>query len=185
MQFIKIFSFTLILFLIYCKSKYESMLERESARHIRKDSLFLDLYLGMPSKEFFARCWEMNKQHVLMMGPGNLSARYMIDSLMRFPTYMDFYPTFNGDSISEMPMKFTYRDWGPWNKTYACDSLLSDVAQLAHQWYGDGFIKVSKKKKGDIFVKVEGNRQVKFYKTEPNEVHMIITDLSHPPKPIE
>lgn len=161
------------------------MLEAELASGQRHDSLFLGLALGMDRKDFYAICWDLNKAGQMTQGSNNLSARYFLNEGLKAPAYLDFYPTYNGDTISEMPALFVYKDWAPWNKALSSDSLLVDVKQLLERWYGPGFIEIKNKAKGDLWVKVDGNRRIKFHKQEPNQVKMIITDMTNPPKPIE
>lgn len=161
------------------------MLERELATGKRNDSLFLGLSLGMDSKTFYSICWDLNKSGKMTQGPNNLSARFYLNEGLKAPAYLDFYPTYNQDTICEMPMIFVYKDWAPWNRSLSADSLLVDVKQLAERWYGMGFIEIKNKEKGNLWVKVDGNRRIKFNKEEPNQVKMTITDMTNPPKPIE
>ncbi|MDZ4710104.1 MAG: hypothetical protein SH818_17020, partial [Saprospiraceae bacterium] len=170
---------------ISCKSNYQRMLDRELANGIRHDSIFLGLTLGMDRKTFFAICWELNKKSQMTQGSNNLSARYFLNDGLKVPAYLDFYPNFVNDSIVEMPAIFSYRDWAPWNKSLAPDSLLIDVKNLLEQWYGKGFIEVKNKTKGNVWVKVDGNRRVRFFKSEPKEVKIFITDMSKPPITIQ
>ncbi len=172
-------------FITACKSKYQRMLERELATGIRQDSLFLGLALGMDRKSFYTICWDLNKAGKMTQGSNNLSARYFLNEGLKAPAYFDFYPTYNNDTICEMPALFAYKDWAPWNKSLSSDSLLTDIKLLMERWYGKGFIEIKNKKKGDLWVKVDGNRRVRFHKQEPNQVKLIITDMTNLPKPIE
>ena len=174
-------SLSLLALVSSCKTRYERMLERELASGERHDSLFLGLSLGMDRKTFFEICWNYNKSGEMTQGTGNLSARYFLNEGLKAPAYLDFYPTFDNDTIVEMPALFTYKDWAPWLKAYSTDSLLVDVKQLLEQWYGPGFIEIKNKQKGNLWVKVDGNRRIRFFKREPREVSMIITDLSKRP----
>ncbi|HNR08348.1 MAG TPA: hypothetical protein PKM27_13605 [Saprospiraceae bacterium] len=169
---------------VSCKSRYERMLERELASGERHDSLFLGLTLGMDRKTFFEICWNYNKKGEMTQGSNNLSARYFLNEGLKAPAYLDFYPTFSNDSIVEMPALFTYKDWAPWIKAYSTDSLLVDVKQLLERWYGPGFIEIKNKQKGNLWVKVDGNRRIRFFKREPREVRMIITDMSKTPQTV-
>jgi hypothetical protein len=168
-----------------CKTKYQRTLERELASGIRHDSLFLGLALGMEGKKFYSICWDLNKAGKMSQGPNNLSARYILLDDLKAPANMDFYPTFKNDTIAEMPVLFSYRDWAPWNKSLCADSLLIDVMHLAEKWYGPGLFEIKNKKKGNLWVKVDGNRRIKISKEEPKFVHMIITDMANPPLPIQ
>jgi hypothetical protein len=160
-------------------------LDRELATGIRYDSLFFGLKLGMDRKTFYTICWDLNKQGKMTQGSNNLSARYISVEGLKAPAYLDFYPLFNQDTIVEMPSFFTYKDWAPWNKALSADSLLIDVIQLAEKWYGPGFFHAGNREKGDLWVKVDGNRRIRIFKELPNRVNMVITDMTNPPKPIQ
>lgn len=168
-----------------CKSDYQRMLQHEMATGIRHDSLFLGLKLGMTRKDFYTICWDLNKSGQMTQGNNNVSARYFLNEGLKAPAYLDFYPTFNDDTISEMPALFVYKDWAPWNKSLSADSLLIDVHQLVDKWYGPGFIEIKNKEKGNLWVKVDGNRRIRYFTELPNKVRMIITDMTNPPKPIQ
>lgn len=157
------------------------MLNRELASGVRHDSLFLGLTLGMDRKTFYTICWELNKKNRMTQGSNNLSARYFLNEGLKAPAYLDFYPNFVNDSIVEMPAIFSYKDWAPWNKSLGTDSLLTDVKNLLEKWYGKGFIEIRNKTRGNVWVKVDGNRRIRFFKSEPKEVKMFITDMSKVP----
>lgn len=184
-KFIALFIFIFGIVFSGCKSKYHRILERELASGVRHDSLFLGLTLGMDRKTFYALCWDLNKSGKMTQGPNNLSARYSLFQGLKAPAYLDFYPTFNNDTICEMPTIFTYKDWSPWNKSMSPDSLLVDVRQLLEKWYGAEFFEIKSEERGNMWVKIDGNRRIKLFKTEPKEVQMVITDMTNPPKPIQ
>ena len=159
------------------KSEYRKIVDRELAKDIRVDSLFMGLEFGMTRKEFFAHCWELNKQGLFRDGPGNATVEYEINDL-KYPAYVHFYPDFYEGKISEIPVKFKYKAWAPWNKHLFADSLLMDVLELYKQRYGDGFIKVTHPERGTLFVKVDGNRRIIIAKTDDISVTVLYSDLS-------
>ena len=55
-------SFFIIFSLYACKHSYYDIEKRELNSGVRNDSIFFDLHFGMTSKEFYDRCWELNKQ---------------------------------------------------------------------------------------------------------------------------
>ncbi len=185
----KIFYFFNVFFLILihsaCKqnelSAYEKMENRELAKGIRRDSLFLNFYLGMPYKTFFDSCWSYNKQRLIKEGPGNASALMELDTpLMKYRTLMDFYPKFYQDKIYFMPVRFQYKSWNPVSPEFQIDKLQLDVLQLMEHWYGKGFIKIQDPIKGRVFVKVEGNRRISIRQDLEKDVVVKIVDLSVP-----
>jgi hypothetical protein len=65
------------------ESEYQKVVDEELAKGIRQDSLFLGLALGMSKKEFFAHCWQLNKQGVVTDGKGNTAVQYTLESLQK------------------------------------------------------------------------------------------------------
>jgi hypothetical protein len=162
-------------------SAYEKMEKRELATGIRKDSLFLKFYLGMPYKTFFDSCWAYNKQQLIKEGPGNASALIELDTpLMKYKTLMDFYPKFYEDKIYFMPVRFQYKSWNPVTPEFQLDKLQMDVLQLMENWYGKGFIRIQDPMKGRVFVKIEGNRRISIRQDLEKDVVVKIVDLSVP-----
>ncbi len=168
----------IVFFAIACnrKSEYERIVETELAKGVTNDSLFLGIELGMTSKEFFAHCWELNKQGLIQQGTQNTTVLYQIDDLEHEAT-MEFYPDFYEDKIYEMPAVFAYKAWAPWNKHLSADSLQQDVLHLFEQQYGKGFIKVEHSKKGAAYVKVDGNRRITIFRQDDVHVKALFTDL--------
>ncbi|MFN3841502.1 MAG: hypothetical protein ACK4RF_12425 [Cyclobacteriaceae bacterium] len=161
------------------QSAYERLVQKELARNIRYDSLFLGLRFNMSSKEFYTACWEMNKQGLLMQGPGNLSVQWQMDSSqMRSLTYVWFYPDFRNDSIYRMPVEFQYVYWSPVYQPLSADSLLLDVKRLFEKWYGGTFLyQESKDGLQKVWVKVDGNRRIRLYKKNISTVSAEFLDL--------
>ncbi len=161
-----------------CKSDYERMVEEGLASGVRNDTLFLGIYLGMTKKDFFAHCWELNKQKLIKQGNSNTSVEYEMKEL-KSPALMNFYPTFHEDKIHEMPAMFNYIAWAPWNKDLWSDSLIVDVRNMMEKWYGgNDFVKMEHPEKGFRFVKVDGNRRIILWKEDDQFVKALYTDLT-------
>lgn len=160
-----------------CKSEYQQMKEREMANGIRHDSLFLGIYLGMPSQDFYDHCFVLNRNKIIGEGPNNTTAQFRIEEF-KSPARMLFFPEFYQDKIFEMPMTFRYFDWALWNESTSSDSLLPEVKKLMEKWYGTGFITVKSPSGENAFVKIEGNRRVLIRKYDNGNVLVRITDLS-------
>jgi hypothetical protein len=160
-------------------SEYDRLKNKELARNVRYDSLFLGLKFGMTKKEFFKHCWDLNKEGVLSNGPSSLSVQYRLDSTeLRASAYMWFYPEFKDDKIVKMPIKFTYREWAPWNPSLSSDSLLVDLTQMIEKWYGGKFIEIrSNTDDRIVWVKIDGNRRIRIYKENISTIRADITDL--------
>ncbi len=162
------------------KAKYESMVEAGLESGERHDTLFLGLYLGMTSEEFYKKCWDMNKEGLIRQGMGNTSVLYEMNDEFKSSVDANFYPTFFEDRIYEMPVRFQYKAWAPWNKQFSADTLQVELVDLYSQWYGTGFMKIKHQMKGDAYVKVDGNRRISIYKDDSMEgsVWALYTDLS-------
>ncbi|NSW93333.1 MAG: hypothetical protein HPY62_01335 [Bacteroidales bacterium] len=158
-------------------TRYEKMLNRELASGIRHDSLFLGLYLGMPRKDFYMHCWELNRQGLVKQGSNNTTVEYYIKNELKHPVYMDFYPTFIDDSIAEMPVRFAYAGWAPWNKELSSAKLQLDVLNWYRKLYGPGFIKVKHPEKGTAYLKVDGNRRILIFTRDDLYVWALFTNM--------
>jgi hypothetical protein len=151
--------------------------ERESAKVV--NDIYFGISLGMPGKDFYTHCWDMNKKGIFKDGPGNTCVQYNLDKKeLKFPGFMTFYPEFKEGKIYSMWTKFEYSGWMPWNKQLSSDSLLPDVLKLYEKWYPEGnrFLKISQEERGDAWVKVDGNRRILIRKYDDMEVKVDYTD---------
>jgi hypothetical protein len=168
----------LIIIIFGCtpRQKYEIMVRKGLASGIRYDSLFLGLNLGMTGEEFYKKCWDLNKQGLVMQGTGNLTVEYVMDDFDH-EVEMNFYPNFKDDKIYEMPVQYNYTGWSPWTKHMFADSLQLRILKKYEEWYGPGFIKVDHSFYGSAYTKVDGNRRITIYKKDDQYVGAIFTDL--------
>ena len=178
-----IYLFAVAIIMYSCNSfsgdEYTSLVKKELAKGKRVDSIFLGISFGMTSKAFFGHCWELNKKGILSDGVGNTMVLYKIDTALKYPASMNFYPDFYQNKIFHMRVTLLYNGWAPWNKTHYSDSLVPDVLRMYKKWYpsGNEFIKMTDKIKGNIYVKVDGNRRIILGKYNDMEVHVDYTDL--------
>ncbi len=162
------------------RTDYEKLVDRELASGKIQDSLFLGMYFDMRADSFYTHCFNLNKQQVIKEGMGNTAVQYEPEELDK-KVKMYFYPKFNQETegIREMPMLFTHKSWAPWNPEYSADSLLPVVRELFMKWYGGGeFLEVTHPTKGAVWVKVDGNRQIRVFPKDIQFVRAIVTDLS-------
>lgn len=158
------------------KSEYTRLVEKELAKGERVDSLFTGLFLGMPSKDFFTHCWELNQKGVMWQGPTNTSVEMKMEGLQK-EGKMNFFPVFHEDRIYELPVEISYLGWSPWNKSYSTDTLLMDVKRVMEDWYGPGFIEVKAPGEQTAYVKVDGNRRIALIRLNETMVKATYTDL--------
>ena len=107
----------------------------------------------------------------------NTTVEYQIKKELKYPGTMDFYPGFVEGKIYEMPVRYLYNGWAPWNKKLSADSLQLDVLQWYKKQYGEGFIEVKHPKRGTAFVKIDGNRQISIFKEDDMHVWAVFTDM--------
>ncbi len=158
-------------------ARYERMLKKELASGIREDSLFMGIRLGMTDREFYTHCWELNRQGLVRQGSANTTVMYNVIEELDHPATMDFYPEFREGKIVEMPVRFCYNGWAPWNKTLSSDSLQLDVLEWYRDIYGGGFIEVEHPLHGRAYTKVDGNRRITIFRENDTYVWAVFTDL--------
>jgi hypothetical protein len=139
---------------------------------------FMGLYLGMPQKDFYMQCWELNRMGLVKQGPDNKTVEYQLKTELKYPALMNFYPGFVDDRISEMPIRFIYSGWTPWNTKLSSDSLQVDILRWFRIMYGDGYMKVDHPEQGSAYVKLDGNRRITIFREDEMYVWAVITDMS-------
>ena len=160
------------------RSKYENRLKDELASGMRHDSLFFGLYFGMPEKDFYTHCWMLNREGFIKQGPNNMTVEYEMKEELKYPATMQYYPEFMQGEIIEIPVRYIYNGWTPWNKKLSSDNLELDVLRLYEKIYGEGFIKVKHPKRGMAYTKVDGNRRITIFKQDELHVWAVFTDMS-------
>lgn len=160
------------------RSRYERKLKHELASGIRNDSLFMGLYLGMPQKDFYMQCWELNRLGLVKQGPDNKTVEYQLKTELKHPALMNFYPGFADGRISEMPIRFIYSGWTPWNTKLSSDSLQVDVLRWFRIMYGNDYMKVDHPEQGSAYVKLDGNRRITIFREDEMYVWAVISDMS-------
>ncbi len=168
------------------QSDYTRLVKSELAKGIRNDSILLGIKFGDTRQDFFGRCFDLNKQHLVTQGPSGLKVQYLLsDSLvnMEKPNKIRllFSPFFDTEEkIAEMDLEFSYLGWAPWNKNLQSDSLKVKMMELIMLWYkGNNFIEA---KVGDEYipVKLDGNRRVLVHIKDAQSVTIRVQDILHP-----
>ena len=160
------------------RSKYERMLNQELASGVRHDSLFMGIYFGMPEKDFYTHCWILNREGLIKQGPDNTTVEYELKDELKYSATMQYYPEFVQSKIYEMPVRFIYNGWTPWNKELSSDNLELDILRLYEEIYSEGFIKVKHSKHGIAYTKIDGNRRITIFKEDELHVWTVFTDMS-------
>ena len=160
--------------------QYNKLVKAEMASGKRADSIFFGIYFGMPSKEFYLHCWNMNKKGLFTDGQNNSAVLYKLNhNELSHPASINFYPAFGTSGIYRMKATIEYDGWAPWNKKLYSNYLMPDVVKMLSKWYpGNPFIEMVDKEKGrKIFVKVDGNRRILVGLNDDRLVNLDYTDL--------
>lgn len=144
----------------------------------KSDSLFLGFYLGMPQKDFFDHCTELNSQQKITQGPGGTtSVEHRISGMFDGDVSMRFFPTFIEEKIYEMPVTYTYDSWAPWNKEFSSEVLFLKILESYKSIYGDDFKITNHKYQGKIYYKIDGKRRINLFIKDDQFVQAIFTDM--------
>jgi hypothetical protein len=168
-----------------CQSDYTKMVKEELAKGVRKDSILLGINFGDTRQEFYGRCFDLNKQKLVMESPGNNAVQYIFtDSLQHNPPReirVFFFPNFdNQDKIAEMQMEFSYMGSAMYDKSYQADSLKEKLKDILVAWYkGNDFVNAEVQDE-DLPVKVDGNRRIIVYNHDVHSVMVRVQDILHP-----
>jgi len=176
--------FCTAIFFIGCESEYSGMVKKELASGEINNELFFGLEMGQTRKDFFETCWRMNKEEKISHGPENKYAMFMtnLDTTAEKSQEVEmlFYAMFDSIGlINGMDMKFRYPAWAPWNKDYTSEVLADKLTDYyLKQYGGNPFIEVENEKiEYKIYVKVDGNRQIKIIPISEQNVSVKIEDL--------
>lgn len=160
------------------RSKYEKRLKKELESGVRQDSLFLGLSFGMTQLDFYTHCWKLNRQGLIKQSTSNTSVEYKLKDQLEHPATMNFYPKFYQDKIYEMPVRYVYDGWAPWNEEVSAEKLQLDVLYWYNDVYGKHYIEVEHPKHGTAFVKIDGNRRITIFREDDSYVWAVFTDMS-------
>lgn len=170
---------------ISCESEYSKTVKEELASGVIYDSIFLDMNFGDTRKQFFEKCWKMNKEGLITNGAKSPMVQYdFSDSTFHIENtkmQMLFYPLFDDkELINGMECEFAYAGWAPWNTHLVADSLLVKVNKIVTEWYGGNqFLDVKLADGQNLHTKVDGNRRIVSKILDDRYVSVIIHDLSH------
>ncbi|MCB0679266.1 MAG: hypothetical protein KDC30_21355 [Saprospiraceae bacterium] len=159
------------------EDRYQQMVARELAKGVRVDSLFFGIYLGMPSKDFFDHCLQLNHRQLITQGPGGLSVQHIMKNELKQQAVMRFFPGFYDNKIYQMPVIYEYSAWAPWNRNLWADSLLVDLLAYYQTKYEGDFLPFPDSTGKLTYYKVDGNRQIALSKLNDREVEVVFTDL--------
>src|SRR4051812_29599909 len=62
--------FLIVLLATACESSYTKLVKSELAKGVRQDSVLLGIKLGDTRNDFYGRCFDLNKEHLIAQGDG-------------------------------------------------------------------------------------------------------------------
>tara|TARA_B110000240_G_scaffold171695_1_gene196207 strand:+ start:118 stop:558 length:441 start_codon:yes stop_codon:yes gene_type:complete len=144
--------------------------------------------MGQTKKYFFNSCWELNKKGLVIQSDDNEYVSKTLLSTDHDNTADDiemlFYGSFNENNImTGMDHKFRYLGWSIWSEEYNALILKEKLIDTLEKWYpGNPFFKVKHSKLNEnIYLKIDGNRQIKMYTENTRNVIVKIEDLTQNP----
>ncbi len=144
----------------------------------QSDSLFLGFHLGMPQKDFFDLCTELNKQQKITQGSsGSTNVEFRILNEYDSEVSMRFFPTFIDEKIFEMPVTYSYIAWAPWNRQFWAEKLLPKVLEKYKLVYGEDFKLLNHPVQGKVYYKIDGKRRINLFIKDEQHVQAVFSDL--------
>jgi hypothetical protein len=179
--------FFLITLSVACnQSQYDKVVKRELATGKEYNDMIFDMKIGLSKKEFYGKCWQLNKDKLVAQGPSNQYVRHVLDSVS--PIYnpssrieMLFFGLFDEEDLMRgMRFRFSYTAWAPWNKALQPEKLQEEVKEMMKTLYpGNEFFNLETKINDQpIAVKIDGNRLITVYIFDNRFVQAYIEDLN-------
>lgn len=167
-------------------SQYQATVKKELASGVEHKELMFDMDMGLAKKDFYKKCWELNKKKLLAQGPSNQYVRHMLDSVS--PVYqpsnnieMLFFGLFDkADVMKGMRFRFSYTAWSPWVEELQPEKLKEEIKTMMMTLYpGNDFFDLNKQVEGHpVSVKIDGNRLITVYIFDNRFVQAYIEDLN-------
>lgn len=180
------FFFGIMLTVACSQSQYDKVVKRELATGKEYNEMMFDMKIGLSKKEFYGKCWQLNKEKLVAQGPSNQYVRHVLDSVS--PIYnpssrieMLFFGLFDDEDLMRgMRFRFSYTAWAPWNKELQPEKLQEEIKEMMKTLYpGNDFFNLDTKVNDQpIAVKIDGNRLITVYVFDNRFVQAYIEDLN-------
>ena len=180
------FFFGIMLTVACSQSQYDKVVKRELATGKEYNEMMFDMKIGLSKKEFYGKCWQLNKEKLVAQGPSNQYVRHVLDSVS--PIYnpssrieMLFFGLFDDEDLMRgMRFRFSYTAWAPWNKELQPEKLQEEIKGMMKTLYpGNDFFNLDTKVNDQpIAVKIDGNRLITVYVFDNRFVQAYIEDLN-------
>ncbi len=176
-----IYILSIITLLNSCESEYSKAIKSEMKSGVVYKELFLTLEVGDTKKDFYDKCWDLNKEGLVSQGPGNKYAKYSLDLPAKNDSTENvvvlFYGIFDKNEVMYgMDMKMSYSSWSPWNEDYHSDRLMNELQKYYMTKYGKNEFITIELDNRVAYAKIDGNRQVLIFPLNKKDVSVKITD---------
>ncbi len=163
--------------LVSCSNK-SNQAQQNTASEVEiqeSDSLIHDYTFGMSRDEFFELSWKYNADGILINGSG---AEIVEDvDWLKAPAKRVFYPNFVDEKIVEMPIKYSYKGWAPWNTHLSADSLMYHLIPILSEDYGVEFSLLSENMENPIYIGKRASSEIEIKVTSSYEVEVTFKEL--------
>jgi len=159
--------------------RYQELISSELNTGIKKDSIFLELKLGMTVTSFYEYCWKMNAKKLFQNSHDNNAVVYQVNRGLPSAATFRFTPEFHKDKLYKISVNASYNAFAPWNQHLYADSLQKDLIHLFDTWYGPkNYLILKNQMDGNSLIKIDGNREIRMKKMTEKDIRIEYTDLS-------
>jgi len=160
------------------KTGHQQPAQRQLGQLAPDQQLIENIHFGMTSAAFFDYCRAMNARQLFTNSNGNQWVQFRSDTAFPAPVRWNFYPEFCEDRICKLNVLLSYEAYAPWNHRLVADSLLKDIIPVFNRWYGSGRYRSIRAHGIFKLIKIDGNRQINFWKLNEKDIQVVYTDLS-------
>ena len=167
-----------------CRSDYTQMVESEAKNPTPTEDLYFGFKVGQNRKQFFDRCWELNKMGKVTKGPNNKTVQHTFETTKEGQTSIvyEFYGIFTPEQLmTGLDMGFYLEAWAPWNTDLYAEKLIPQIKDSLVKWYpGNEFKSVYLKELDrEVWIKIDGSRQILLYPKNEKEITAKLEDLRY------
>jgi len=158
--------------------RYRDLVSTELNTGVKKNSIFLDLTLGMSEKIFYDYCWKMNNKKLFFNSHDNNAVIYQVNEGLKSEATFRFTPEFYQAQLYKISVDAHYDAFAPWNHNLFADSLQKDLLRLFNNWYGHNqYLMIKNASEEKSLIRIDGNRQIRIKKMNEKDIRIEYTDL--------
>lgn len=169
-----------VVFWISCssKSEYERLVEKELASGQMQNSTLLGITFNMTEEEYIQHCESLVANDKIQYGSSKILYTYQVEET-KFPAFMNFYADFKEDALIKLSAALQYQNWTPYTPKLSMDSLVVAALSLYRKEYGADFITIQDSTKGEVYVDIDGNREIRLERANERILNIYFKDLTH------